>query len=152
MEQIFYNYDDFRGDVLEIARKIQLSGFQPKYIAGIARGGLVPAVFLSHWFQAPFLNIHLSLRDHQRSLDTSDLKFDGNILIVDDIVDNGETLSVLKSHLSKFDLEPGIEIRYSTLYFNTAQTKVQVDYYAREIDRTKDQRWINFFFESFHRS
>jgi hypoxanthine phosphoribosyltransferase len=64
-----------------LAYKISLSKPLPKYIIGLQRGGLIPAVLLSHKLNIPLGNIK---ENHYQNSKT--------ILVVDDIADTGETL------------------------------------------------------------
>jgi len=78
----------------------------PDCIVGLSRGGLIPAVRLSHILGVPLECINLSLRDSKISgsqelfkaqLDNLD-KYN-NIAVIDDICDSGKTLHVLDIHL-----------------------------------------------------
>jgi hypoxanthine phosphoribosyltransferase len=97
----------FRSLVSEIARQITLSDWRPDYIVGITRGGLLPAVMLSHYFDVPCETLKVSLRDgseQESNLWMAEDAFgynDGrqdplsskNILLVDDINDTGATFN-----------------------------------------------------------
>ena len=54
---------DLKSLVMEICRKISISGWRPDYIVGINRGGLVPAVMISHYLEVPMKSLMVSLRD-----------------------------------------------------------------------------------------
>ncbi len=67
------------------------------YVVGLARGGLLPAVILSHMLKVPMISAHYSSktgagdnRDHSNDLPMIDNK---RILLVDDICDSGNTLN-----------------------------------------------------------
>ena len=49
--------------VSKIARDIHLSQWKPDYIVGLTRGGLIPAVMLSHYLNVPMWTLNVSLRD-----------------------------------------------------------------------------------------
>ena len=49
--------------VSKIARDITISNWKPDYIVGLTRGGLIPAVMLSHYFSVPMYALGVSLRD-----------------------------------------------------------------------------------------
>lgn len=59
------------------------------YVVGIALGGLVPAVILSHKLDVPLLQYFETMK--------------GNILLVDDISDTGFTLKKHCSYLKSLD-------------------------------------------------
>ena len=70
--------------VKEVANRA--SSFKPTHIVGITRGGLIPAVMLSHSFDLPMETLGVSFRDNRATHHT---KFkpidDARYLIVDDI-------------------------------------------------------------------
>ena len=78
----------------------------PQCIVGLSRGGLVPAVRLSHMLNLPLEVINLSLRDLKTSTDMelfttqlANLDKYSSIAVVDDICDSGKTMHVLDIHL-----------------------------------------------------
>ena len=50
-------YEDFLARVRFLARTIDEAGWLPDFVIGVGRGGLVPAVYLSHHFELPMLSI-----------------------------------------------------------------------------------------------
>lgn len=63
MKKLIINQQEFNGLVSDICRQIHLSGWTPDYIVGITRGGLMPAVMISHYFKVPCETLKVSLRD-----------------------------------------------------------------------------------------
>lgn len=63
MKKFVITNKDFKGYVNEICRQISLKSWRPDYIIGITRGGLVPAVMISHYFKIPMKSLDVSLRD-----------------------------------------------------------------------------------------
>ena len=49
--------------VQDIIRQVHLSNFHPDYIVGITRGGLMPALMISHYLKVPMYTLDVSLRD-----------------------------------------------------------------------------------------
>lgn len=112
---------EFNNIVNDLCRKITISNWKPDYIVGITRGGLTPAVMISHYFSIPMYALHVSLRDNgsnnesnlwmaedafgyvplsERKTDANppaypswDSSASRNILIVDDINDTGATIN-----------------------------------------------------------
>jgi hypoxanthine phosphoribosyltransferase len=80
MEKIYLSWNDIEDAVESLAHQIKQSDESIEAITGLPRGGLIPAVLLSHKLGLPYVN---SYND-----------FDGyeNVLVVDDICDSGETL------------------------------------------------------------
>lgn len=63
MKKLKISHDEFTKLVSEICRKISLSNWKPDYIVGINRGGLFPAVMISHYLEVPMKTLMVSLRD-----------------------------------------------------------------------------------------
>lgn len=105
---INYTNEQFEADVKLLANAIKDEGFD--LILGIARGGLYPAVRLSHMLDLPMYAINYSLKDDNRHdffRDTvrniDDFK-NKKILVVEDIADTGNTLQELfMKHLDCLD-------------------------------------------------
>lgn len=55
--------DEFNKLIMEICRQISISQWRPDYIVGINRGGLLPAVMMSHYLEVPMKSLMVSLRD-----------------------------------------------------------------------------------------
>ena len=152
---IDYSYSDFCAGIDSITNAVKSSGWTPDYIVGIVRGGSVPAVFLSHKLKIPVQMIHWNTRDDGTGNEHNgwipeDLHNGKNILLVDDIVDGGDTIRELlddwqESTAGLGDL-PLQNIKIAAMYYNTAQD-VNVDFYHHTIDRSFDQRWIHFPWE-----
>ena len=153
---IDYSYSEFYSGVNTIAKAVESSGWSPDYIVGIVRGGLVPAVHLSHKLKVPLVTVAWNMRDTtifgRESICwiPEDLHEGKKILIVDDIVDGGDTIKSLiddwyQSSAGLGDL-PVDNLRVAAMFYNTSQD-VKVDYYHHTIDRSFDQRWIHFPWE-----
>jgi hypoxanthine phosphoribosyltransferase len=155
---IDYSYSDFCDGINGIAKQIEESDFTPDYIVGIVRGGAIPATYLSHKLKLPVVMVHWSTRDKFEFISNEsncwipeDLHNGTRVLVVDDIVDGGDTIKELledwrTSTMGMGDL-PLENLRIAAMYYNTAQD-VTVDYYHRSIDRSYDQRWIHFPWEA----
>lgn len=175
MKSLIVSPDEFKNYVSKICRDISASNWKPDYVVGITRGGLIPAVMISHYFQVPMKALNVSLRDYSET--TSDLEmaehafgYDSenpekfslanakNILIVDDINDTGETLNWIiddweSSCLSK---EPRWEqvwnnnVKFAVIVDNLSSgCYVTMDYFGVEIDKSEDNVWVEFPYENF---
>ena len=53
----FYTWQDVDNMTHDILRQVATDrdNFKPDYIVGLCRGGLIPGVMLSHYFDIPFL-------------------------------------------------------------------------------------------------
>lgn len=150
IKQINYSWSDFDADTLDIERQLRYAGWTPDYIVGVKRGGLIPAIRLSHIFNKPLIMMSCQLRDSAdnevRLYEVEEIPKDKNILIVDDICDSGITLRKIVNQL----LTDGfVRIRTCAMIFNIAQD-FAIDYYAKQINRTNDKRWIIFPWEIKH--
>ena len=73
--KMFISWDDINILVEELCSTISKSGAEIRSITGIERGGLIPAVMISHKLNIPYVT-----------------KINKYTLVVDDICDTGETL------------------------------------------------------------
>lgn len=161
---IYYTTEQMRHDLHTIVRQAAFEGFKPDVIVGLARGGLQPALMLSHYYDAALVTLNVSLRDNKvdhghDSLDTlkSDVMLGKQILIVDDICDSGKTLRVVWDSMGLAQKGSPDEIlnemaglgqvRSAVLWNNPGQDVFDPDYVGREINRHEDERWIIFPFE-----
>lgn len=63
MNKLVITNDHLKGLVANICRDIANSGWRPDYVVGLTRGGLIPAVMISHYFGVPCETLKVSLRD-----------------------------------------------------------------------------------------
>ena len=99
----FYIYNH---DIVDLTINItkQLK-FDIDYVIGIARGGLIPAVWISHALNKPLLTVNLQSYDNEeqkeikwiQTIDQSLIERK-HLLIVDDICDTGNTFKAVARH------------------------------------------------------
>lgn len=145
-------HDAFVDDVRALAAAIGgEEAWQPTFLIGIGRGGLVPAVYLSHATGVPTLSCDLSsnvkdfaedvlVRLAQRTREGE------RLLFVDDINDSGRTIGVLRAALARGGAVEGA-VRFATLLDNRVSAQ-RIDYRARTIDRTHTKDWYVFPWEA----
>jgi xanthine phosphoribosyltransferase len=63
MKKLIINQHEMTGLVSKIGRNIATGYWKPDYIVGLTRGGLIPAVLLSHYLNVPMWTLNVSLRD-----------------------------------------------------------------------------------------
>ena len=148
-------HDRFVDDVQALATAIAADrDWTPTFLIGIGRGGLVPAVYLSHATGLPTLSCDLSsqvkdfadevlVRLAGRTLATGGGE---RLLFVDDINDSGRTIGLLRTALADAGATAG-SVRFATLIDNTVSAQ-RVDYAARRIDRTVTKDWYVFPWEA----
>lgn len=141
---------EFEKAVDQIGTAIRAQNAAPYYdaVLGVARGGLVPAVALSHYLGIPLFPIRWSNRDDNvceisQSAIIKMLKSE-RILIVEDIIDTGKTFVDLVKYLNTLDTHCKFDT--ASIVTNVAQPFTPT-YTWMLIDRDKDQRWVNFFWE-----
>ena len=59
-----FSINHVKNGVQEILRQMHLDQFRPDYVVGITRGGLFPAVMISHYLKVPMYALDISLRDN----------------------------------------------------------------------------------------
>jgi len=74
----YIDWNDFRNMIIQLNDMIKDSGRNIKFITGIPRGGLIPAVMLSHILKIQYFDVN--------KIDKQTDDFDNSeILIIDDI-------------------------------------------------------------------
>ena len=133
--------------VSKMCRDIANSNWKPDYVVGLTRGGLIPAVMISQWFNVPMETLKVSLRDGgecetncwmpedafgyvdfaEREIVKSrwDINKRKNILIVDDINDTGATLEWIKKDWQRSCLPD--ELSWETVWGNNVRFAVLVE-------------------------
>jgi len=142
------SWDDVVEWSMELARKIEESGWMPDVIVAVARGGYVPARLLcdylgvsdlvslqsQHWTEAARASQKAIIRNAY-ALDAKGLK----VLVVDDIVDTGDTLALAKDFITR-EWRPE-EARTAALQWISPVAKFKPDYYHLEV---KDWAWFQY--------
>ncbi len=144
---VVLDWDDLYWDVHELARKIRESGYRPEMLVAVARGGWVIGRLLSD-----FLSVHevagLTIRFYRDIGETEEkpriiqplreAASGKKVLIVDDIVDSGETMKLAVKHV----LEKGaVEVRTAAPYLKP-WSMYKPDYYVRVVEG-----WVVFPYE-----
>lgn len=119
----YLSWNDIDILVDNLVKQISSAPIKPKYITGLSRGGLIPAVLLSHKLDIPFISEHL----------INSLPSTIDLLIVDDIADTGETLNKYKNSLT------------AVLHYKFQSEHIPT-YYASE---TNDEDWIIYPWEKY---
>ncbi len=132
-----------------LATRVRESGWDPGFIIGVGRGGLTPAVYLSHATGVPMLSIDHSSQQPDFSAELlvklAAMSLTSRLLFVDDINDSGSTITHLKAALTEAgaSLE---HVRFATLIDNVGSAE-RVDYRFRTIDRSINKDWFVFPWE-----
>lgn len=144
MAMIKYEFSEFEADTKLLAAKVK--GFAPEVILAIARGGLTLGHFLAMRLNNRRLfvlnSIHYDDTQKLESLEIfniPDLQSYRKVLIVDDMIDSGETMSAILSLLQgKF---PSVNFKVATIFYKQ-NAKFTPDFTLKEA-----KEWIEFFWE-----
>jgi hypothetical protein len=126
-----------------VARKIKESGYDPDIVIGVARGGLVPArVVCDFLLKKDLACIKVEHWGIAATLGTAKIKYPlpiditgKKLLVVDDVVDTGDTYAVLVEYLKE---KNPLEVRTAVLQYKTCSAFVP-DYWGEKLDKWK---WI----------
>jgi hypoxanthine phosphoribosyltransferase len=154
----YVTYEDgFKKQLNSIFRQAANDEFKPEVIVGITRGGLVPAVHASHYYDVPLRTVHISLRDHPHNESLAEIQKLVNagkrIMILDEICDEGHTLKQIHDELhSNFphdEVEDGqvFQVKYAVLVHNIGSTTFEPDYVGEEINKVEKPVWVVFPWE-----
>lgn len=164
--------------VADLCRQIKRSNWRPSYVVGITRGGLLPAVMISHYFNVEMCALHPDESnlwmaedafgytpreelDQQLYMEVSGIPVSSararkDILIVDDINDTGATLNRLVEDWQSGCLPDNPtwntvwnqNVKFATVVNNKSNNfKKNIDFFAKEIDKSKNDSWIVFPYE-----
>lgn len=144
MEKYYYGYDEFVKDTQILVDKCR--DFEPEILLAIARGGLTLSHLMSQAMDMRNLYTLNSIHyEGELKLNTfnifniPDVSHAKRVLLIDDIVDSGETMEeILKVLKEKF---PSVEFKLATIFYKKTAC-LQPDFAVKE---AKD--WIDFFWE-----
>ncbi len=134
--------------VSQIMKKMEKNVYEPDVIIGLSRGGLVPARIISDYLQLK--DLYAIKTEHWGITATPDgqaritqglpISIEGKkVLIVDDITDTGQSLSVAFEYVKNFN--PG-DLKTATLLHITRSQFIP-DFYADEVP---EEKWTWFIF------
>ena len=174
--KLYLTDDQIKKGVHDILRQMSADNWRPDYIVGITRGGLVPAVLMSHYTGIRMETIDVRLRDSENSpehalwmaadafgYEQNDYydpamghfkKDPPNILLLDDINDTGATFQWIKDDWQAHCLPSDPQwkkvwhhnVRFASIVNNIA-SPFEVDYTSIEINKAEDDTWVVFPYE-----
>jgi xanthine phosphoribosyltransferase len=158
-----YTWEGVQEAVSSIAMQMYKDEWRPDYIVGITRGGLIPAVLLSHVTDIPMHTLCVQLEsdgleentEHNAIMATDALRDNKKILIIDDINRGGDAIRWImddwQDAMNMSDDEQSEawhnNVRFASLIDNP-NNQVAMDYCSSEIDLDEDDVWVEFPWES----
>ena len=129
----------------KLADKVRSGGMTYDLVIGIARGGIPVAMVVSDRLgtKVDFINVKsysgIARRGVPRILTALAQSVKGQkVLLVDDLVDHGTTLAVVKKHLD--DMNPAL--LQTAVILRKPWSKTEPDYYVED-----EEKWVVFPFE-----
>jgi len=135
-DTIPYDWNQIDNIVTDIADRIKRRQVKFDNIIGLSRGGLIPGVMLSHKLNVNFVPIVWQTRDGTIKDKVTLSKYnDGANLIVDDLIDSGETYFQIKKYAPM--------AKYCALF--NKQYTIMLDYWGTTL--YNEHRWLDFPWE-----
>lgn len=155
--KVFYTNEQMVAALDSIHRAMHIDLVKPDVVYGITRGGLIPAVYSSHYFDVPMNTIKVTTYDDQHfgSVEEiiADLKNGKTVFLVDDICDTGNTLRYIIGEIqanddSEDENTPSLldSLYIATLIHNEA-CDIEPDYAGMTINKVENPCWIVFPWE-----
>ena len=165
MKNIDYDWMKVDKAIQHIAMQMYESEWRPDYIVGITRGGLIPAVMLSHMTNIPMhtLSIQLGAEGLEENTESNCWMAEDafgyknkqkHILVIDDINRGGDALAWLMNDW-KANCLPTDTLTWESIWHNNVKfaslimdpnSIVDTDYYYEEL-YSEDENWVTFPWE-----
>lgn len=129
-------WDEIESEIKKLAAKIH---FIPDIIIGIVRGGIIPARLLSNHFNIKNMYCLTVTKIGSKRKITSDILEDiknKKILLVEDVLETGKSLTVAKEYLEK----KGAIVKTACLY-TTPLTQTEPNYFLKELSTPPTFLW-----------
>jgi len=144
-EYRYVSWPEYGSLVEALAEKVRSSGKRFDLIVGVVRGGMPVAMVVSDHLNVriDFISVKsyvgIGERGAPKIISTLTEEIRGkNVLIVDDLVDHGDTMKVLEEYLSR----QNPKLMEVAVLFKKPWTQFEPDYYLEVVDR-----WVVFPFE-----
>ena len=151
-KKLFISANKLLNDSFLLAKNIS-STFIPDIIVGLWRGGSIPAISIHEYFNYKGVNVESAVmitksytgineQSEEIYIDISSnvlnkLKNANNILIVDDVIDSGNTIVAVLKYMEKNNVNGNIKT--SAIYYKPKYSCILPDYYLYDTDE-----WIVF--------
>lgn len=141
----FYSYEEFNKDARFLAQEVR-DKFNPDVLLAIARGGMTLGHFMAELLDTRELytlnSIHYVETEKLETLsifNIPDLSKKKKVLLIDDIIDSGDTMLEIKKVISK--KYPHVELKVATIFYKSTAS-MSPDFAVKHADD-----WIEFFWE-----
>lgn len=151
ISKLYCSWKDVDNLVMLLYKEMKKDKYKPDFIAGISRGGLPPAVMLSHLFDVPMVPVIWATRDFVKQDEERVTEIQRHVmdeckslLVVDDICDTGYTFRSFQEFLmpsQAVGFAPGVEFCSLHLRHSSDFTPT---YFGVEIP---DDSWIVYPYE-----
>lgn len=125
-------------EVQRLAKKID---YKPDLIIGLARGGIVPALILSHELKVPNMSIiKMERKGNERKIladVVADVK-NKHLLLVEDMLETGKSILVGKHYFESL----GAKVKTACLYI-MPHTEIKPDYFLGTVTEVAKFPWEN---------
>jgi len=150
IEKRYISQEEIKSYLLNIVSMMFRDDFKPDIVVGITRGGLWPAMMLSHYLGIKMHTLDVRLRDGDIKENAKFLKSEmikgKKILLMDDINDTGATYQWIKNDWNvDYDSEKS-NVKFAALIDNVPSEFV-VEYSGVEINKEENPEWIVFPYE-----
>ncbi|RSV43219.1 phosphoribosyltransferase [Sphingomonas sp. ABOLE] len=144
-----FTHDQLVAGVHTIAGAV--ADWSPTLLVGVGRGGLTPAVYLSHRIALPLVSIDYSTGIAQFAEElvavlAKQTRDGERLLFVEDINDSGKTIGALRAALAA-EGAVAEQVRFAVLLDNVRSSQ-RVEYGAETIDRAVQKDWFVFPWEA----
>ena len=151
-KKLFISANKLLNDSFILAKKIS-STFTPDIVLGLWRGGSIPAIAIHEYFNYKGMNVESAVmitksytgineQSEEIYIDISSnvlkkLKNKNNILIVDDVIDSGNTIVTVLKYMVNNNITGNIKT--ASIYYKPKLSCILPDYYLYDTDD-----WIVF--------
>lgn len=139
----YYAYEEFQKEIIPFTCKIK-EEFNPDVLLAIARGGMTLGHFLAEGMgNRNLFSLNSIHYEDTQKLDTikifniPDLNSYKKVLLVDDIIDSGETMIEIKRVL--MEKYPHLELKVASVFYKPSALLIP-EFYIKEA-----KEWIDFF-------